>query len=88
MAIANIGAKQPTQRNSYYDRGCAVCNALDSLPVTEAAALRALLADPAWRYQAIADELAVDPDTPLVIDAYTLSRHARGRCARREKLRG
>lgn len=66
---------------------CSVCAALDTLPEAEAAALRSLLADPQWRYQALADALRADEDTPLDIAASTLARHARGNCAAREKLR-
>lgn len=87
MAFADIANTSP-KRLPYYDRGCTVCQALDALPEAEAAALRKLLADPAWRYQALSEALAADPDNPLEILADTLSRHARGQCARREKLRG
>jgi hypothetical protein len=91
VAISNLTNAHP-KRPAYHDRGCAVCHALESLPADEATALRGLLSDPAWRYQALSDALADDADNPLVLDADTLSRHARGRCApmraRGEKLRG
>lgn len=81
MAIADLttptGAKKgPT---------CTVCQAIDGLDDTEAQALRSLLADPAWRYQELADRLA---DEGLRLQAFSLSRHARGHCSAGEKLRG
>lgn len=66
---------------------CTVCAALARLSDDEAAALRALLADPAWRYTELSDRLLADPDTPLDIPHSTLARHAKGRCLAREKLR-
>lgn len=66
---------------------CAVCEALAHLSEADAAALRTLLGNPSWRYQELSDALAADEDTPLSISANTLSRHARGHCAAREKLR-
>lgn len=66
---------------------CTVCVALAKLSEEEAAALRSLLADPAWRYTELSDRLLTDPDTPLNIPHGTLARHARGQCSAREKLR-
>lgn len=83
MAIQDIHTVAPTG----FLRGpqCYVCNSLASLPAPEAAALRSLLADPAWRYQELSDRLA---EEGLELSANSLSRHARGRCAAREKMRG
>lgn len=85
MAISDILNDAATKATK--GPSCTVCLALDSLPVDEATALRSLLADPAWRYTELADRLAEDPDTPLVIPHGTLARHAKGRCSAREKLR-
>jgi hypothetical protein len=87
MAITNLTSARP-KRAAYLDRGCSVCQALDTLPDAEAGALRSLLGDPAWRYSALSEALAEDPDNPLDLPAEALGRHARGGCARREKLRG
>lgn len=66
---------------------CAVCQALDDLPPDEAAGLRALLADPRWRYTQIAEMVKADPDSPLDIHHSTYARHAKGDCAARTRLR-
>lgn len=85
MALTNLVKTGATAANK--GPSCTVCAALSSLPDAEAAALRQLLADPAWRYTELADRLAEDPDTPLLIPHGTLARHAKGRCSAREKLR-
>lgn len=86
MAISDLSARlnpaTPWQT-------CATCDFLAHLDPTEAAALRALLGNKGARYSEIADGLATDPDyahrpTP---DRQSLSRHARGQCSAREKLR-
>lgn len=66
---------------------CLVCDALEALPNAEAAALRELLGNGRVRYSDLETDLAADPDYPLVIPAQTLSRHARGNCSARERLR-
>ena len=66
---------------------CATCYALTMLPPDQADALRELLANPTLRYSELAEALAADEDYPLKIRADTLSRHARGGCGAREKLR-
>ena len=66
---------------------CLVCHALENLPDVEAAALRDLLANPRVRYSELSNDLARDEDYPLDIPAETLSRHARGGCSARERLR-
>ena len=83
MAIADIAATSP----AVPWQTCQVCHALDTIPAAEAAALRALLAG-TMRYSELSDALAADPDTPLTLHPDALSRHARGRCVAREKLRG
>lgn len=83
MAIADLQAE--TDKAPW--RTCAVCHALATIPPSEAKALNALLANKKMRYTELSDKLAKDTDTPLVIDADTLSRHARGRCQARQKLR-
>ena len=84
IAISNL--PQPSTR---VNRGpmCEVCQALASLPADEAKALRGHLANPAWRYTELSDALAADNDSPLDLPSFVLSRHARGKCAAREKLR-
>lgn len=66
---------------------CGVCSALAALAPKEAAALRAHLANPEWRYTELSAALAADQDTPLDLPDFVLSNHARGRCSAREKLR-
>lgn len=68
-------------------RTCAVCHALDTIPETEAVALRALLANKGVRYSELSDALADDKDTPLQLDRQSLARHATARCAAKERLR-
>lgn len=85
MAIAHILEQATTDTKK--GPPCAVCDALASLSDTDAAALRGLLANPNVRYQALSDALAADEDTPLDLPAGTLSRHARGRCSAKERLR-
>lgn len=81
MAIADLTS--PT--NVIKGPTCSVCQALATLDESEAQALRSLLADPAWRYQELADRLA---DEGLRLQSFSLSRHARGQCLAGEKLRG
>jgi hypothetical protein len=63
---------------------CSVCEALNRLPEDEAAALVRLLSDPAVRYTELSAALAGEG---LDLADGTLSRHARGRCEARTKLR-
>lgn len=67
---------------------CEVCEFIGTLTDDEADDLRSLLADPTVRYTAISDALNDDPDYEVSLSAPSLSRHARGRCAARTKLRG
>lgn len=64
---------------------CSVCQTMAALDDTEAAALKALMSDPEWRYQELSDRLLAEG---VDLPAASLSRHARGRCWAREKLRG
>lgn len=68
-------------------RTCAVCHALDTIDPDEADGFRALMANRNLRYNEIEQIIAADPDTPLVIPWSTISRHARGGCDARERLR-
>lgn len=68
-------------------RTCAVCHALSTIPPEEADGFRALMANKSLRYTEIESIIAADPDTPLVVPWATISRHARGQCEAREKLR-
>jgi hypothetical protein len=86
MAISDL-ANQPKSSDLPW-RVCQVCHALATIPDGEAAALRGLLSDPAWRYTEIRDAVAADPDTPLLFHEDALARHAKGRCEARERLRG
>ena len=67
-------------------RTCQVCHALASIDPTEADALRSLLRGK-MRYSEISTLIRDDPDTPLDLDPDALSRHARGNCSARERLR-
>lgn len=83
MPIVDIAAEQtPTTPPG---PTCTVCQKLAELPDPEANALRALMANPAWRYQVLAERLRSEG---VDLSAGSLSRHARGRCLAREKLRG
>lgn len=82
MALSDIAATAPATPW----RTCAVCHALATIPDAEATALRALLAS-GMRYTEMSEALEADADTPLTLEPATLSRHARGRCEAREKLR-
>lgn len=64
---------------------CEVCIVLGNLPPKEAEALRGHLANPEWRYQALSEALESEG---IDLAGFTLSRHARGQCGARERLRG
>ena len=64
---------------------CTACESIKSLSDEDAAALTRLLSDPTVRYTELSEALAREG---LVLAAGTLSRHARGRCEARQKLRG
>lgn len=84
MSLADLAAQGPA--NNIPWRTCAVCHALDTIPDTEAEALRTLLRSN-LPYSEIRDLIADDPDTPLTIPRDVLSRHARGLCGAGEVLR-
>lgn len=83
MSIANALSNAPRNDNR---RGpsCDVCAVLATAKPEDADALRAALSDPQMRYTVIAEALA-GTDTPL--SGGSLSRHARGRCLAKERLR-
>lgn len=84
MALANLAKKI---EDGVPWRTCAVCHALATIPDAEAEGFRALMRNKGLRYTEIAEMIAADEDTPLVIPADTISRHARGHCDARERLR-
>lgn len=63
---------------------CTVCMLLAELPADEAQALRALLADTRWRYSALSEALKAEGHH---LAAHALSRHGRGQCSAKTKLR-
>ena len=65
---------------------CSVCEALTRLDVAEQEALVRLLSDPTVRYTELSASLG-QPDIGLDLSAGTLSRHARGKCEARTKMR-
>lgn len=67
-------------------RTCAVCHHMEERGDEWAERLRRLLRNRGVKFKELADELAGDPEEPT-IDWQALSRHARGICAAREKLR-
>lgn len=91
MAISKLAKTPPPA----IDKGpsCAVCRALEELPKSEADGLRALLADPAWTFRAIAEGIRNDEDLPdefawvRKIAHSTYGRHATGGCAAQVRLR-
>lgn len=84
MALADLAAKLATEPLPW--RTCQVCHALATIPKGEADALRDLLRSKR-RYSEIVRDIADDPDTPLDLTADALSRHARGHCEAKERLR-
>jgi hypothetical protein len=83
MALANLAS---SVSDSTPWRTCQVCHALATIPKAEADGLRDLLRS-GLRYSKISELIAADADTPLNIPRDALSRHARGLCEAREKLR-
>ena len=82
MSLADVAKTGPVRT----EKGptCTVCLLSASLPNGEAAALAQMLADPEWRYTAIADALTAEGHP--VYDG-SISRHVRGQCGARTKLR-
>ena len=61
--------------------GCSVGLLLAQLPDSERAALLAMLADPDWNAEAIADRVSAEEDIHVTIQGQTIARHRRGRCS-------
>ena len=80
MAISDITAQAKIRKGP----PCSVCEVLGSLPQPEADALRELLADPTWRYTTLSQDLLAEG---IDLAPFVLSRHARGACVARERLR-
>ena len=83
MALADVAA---TLKGGLPHRTCATCHALADMSDEDVATFRALLADKSVRFKALAAALEADDEVPSV-PADALSRHARGDCAARERLR-
>lgn len=84
MALADIAATLTTGGLPHQTCGC--CHALAQMSPDDAQTLRGLLADRSVKFKALAAMMEDDPDTPTVEWA-ALSRHARGECSARERLR-
>jgi hypothetical protein len=84
MALSDVASKFTDSDIPW--RTCGVCHALENMSDGEAATLRDLLGNKAIKFKDLAAALEADPDTPA-IPWETLSRHARGGCAARERLR-
>lgn len=82
MAISDL-----LERGSVPHKVCVTCHHLATLPPPKAEKLRAALSNTAVRYRELQIELAADPEFLIDIDSASLSRHARGICGAREKLR-
>lgn len=85
MALSDI-AVALTDPASVPHRTCATCHALNGMKPAEADTLRGLLADRGVKFRDLADALRDDEDSPTIAWE-ALSRHARGQCGAREKLR-
>lgn len=85
MAIADIRNREITKVRK--GPPCEVCEFIASLDDDNAAAMVALLSDRTVRYTTISEQLLIDPDTPADLSDKSLSRHARGICLARKKLR-
>lgn len=83
MAISSLSPTETVKKGPT----CQVCRELARLEPKEAAALRKHLANPAWRFTELADALFEDSGGKINLREHVLSRHARGQCAAREKLR-
>ena len=83
MALADI---KSTLEPGAPHQTCATCHALAGMSDEDAATLRGLLANRGVRFKDLARALEDDPDSPS-IEWQALSRHARGECGAKEKLR-
>lgn len=79
MGIAQLQPSKPKKGPT-----CEVCVVLERLPDDEATALRGHLANPQWRYTALSEALATQG---LELPGFSLSRHARGQCGAKDRLR-
>ena len=87
MAIADIEANTHKVRKG---PPCTVCEAISVIPEPEAQALVRLLSNQRLPYSVLEADLRSDgslAEFGFDISAGTLSRHARGRCEARTKLR-
>lgn len=82
MSLADVAKQGPSRT----EKGptCSICQLVASLPKPESAALSQMLADPEWRYSAIQSALLDEGHTA---HDGTISRHVRGQCGARTKLR-
>lgn len=82
MSLADVAKQGPVR----VEKGptCSVCLLATTLPKAEAAALAQMLGDPEWRYTSIAD--ALNAEGHSIYDG-AVSRHVRGQCGARTKLR-
>ncbi len=80
MALTDIVRAPATRKGP----PCTVCECLATLPEAESAHLLGLLSDTTWRYTLLADELAKQG---VDLSSTSLSRHARGGCHARTRLR-
>lgn len=85
MALSNVAAAL-TEPDGLPWRTCATCHALAGMSDEDAAVLRGLLSDRNVKFSELEAALADDEDSPNIArDA--LSRHARGLCGAKERLR-
>ena len=80
MAIRDITEQTKVRKGP----PCTVCETLERLPAEESTALVVLLSDPTWRYTALSDALR---EEGVDLTPFMLSRHTKGQCAARSKLR-
>ena len=83
MALADVASNLDTDVPW---RTCTACHALAGMTDADATVLRGLLANRNVKFSELATALEDDPDSPT-IDRQALSRHARGQCSARERLR-
>lgn len=84
MALSDVAANLTDPGVPW--RTCATCHALASMTPAEASVLRKLLSDRGVKFRDLELALSDDPDSPN-IPSESLSRHARGLCTARERLR-
>jgi len=82
MPLSDIAARREQSASAW--QTCTTCALLASLPDDEAAILVDLLSDSTVRYSWLTEQLQADGHD---VDWQALSRHARGKCAARARLR-